>query len=172
MHWTLTHKGDDVCRTLADRHYSRQSIGSPMFCRPGYNMVLRCDTPAGSAVWVWFRPKWESGIKGTERKDGLHAIECTIFRNESGIRSSDLIHHAESALLFWEHAQDVDWPDGMITGVNSSATAQGRCPHALPGRCFRAAGWRPFNHRSSERADIWLRTFPDKVADLGPPIGW
>lgn len=48
--WLMTHKGDRACRQLADRHYSRQHVGAPMFCRPGRNLVLR--TAAGDAVWV------------------------------------------------------------------------------------------------------------------------
>jgi hypothetical protein len=155
--WQETHKGDLDCRLLADRHYSRQTPGHPMFCRPGYNMVLKAKGPLGLAVWVWFRPKWESGIKGTTRKDGLHAIECTLFRNESGILSSDLVREATALILQWPRALDVDWPDGAITGIKSSATARRRSRSALPGRCYRAAGWESFEHRASDRADVWLR---------------
>jgi len=153
--WIVTHKGDRECRELADAHYSRQTPGSPMFCRPGYNLVLK--TRNGSAVWVWHRPKWESGIKGTERKDGLRAIENTLFRNESPILSSELIREACEHLLSWEHANDVDWPDGAITGIKSSATAKRRSKKALPGKCYREAGWIEFEHRKSDRADVWLR---------------
>jgi hypothetical protein len=155
-YWTETHKGDSRCRVLADRHYSRQNPGHPMFTRPGYNQVLYCADSVGTAVWVWFRPKWESGIKGTLRKDGLFAIECTLFRNETGILSSELIIAACLFLLTWERAQDVEWPDGAITGVNSKHTARRRSKHALPGKCYREAGWEPFEHRSTERADVWL----------------
>lgn len=69
--WMVTHKGDRSCRQLADRHYSRQHVGAPMFTRPGRNLVLR--TEAADAVWV----TW-SGI----RDDGLKAWECTIFRKQ------------------------------------------------------------------------------------------
>lgn len=153
-YWAETHKGDKDCRLLADCHYSRQTPGHPMFCRPGYNLVLK----APRAVWVWFRPKWESGIKGTERKDKLRAIECTLFRNESPILSSVLI--LEATLLWlprWERAQDTDWPDGAITGIKSSATAARRSRKSPPGKCYLAAGWEQFEHRASDRADVWLR---------------
>jgi hypothetical protein len=159
--WIETHKGDSDCRQLADRHYSRQHPGHPMFCRPGYNFVLRAEGPKGLAVWVWFRPKWESGIKGTERKDKLRAIECTLFRNESGLLSSELIVEATSLLLDWEHARDTEWADGAITGINSSATQKRRSKHSEPGKCYLEAGWEPFDHRKSDRADVWLRfVFP------------
>lgn len=89
--WVITNKGDQDCRLLADRHYSRQKVGSPQFCRPGRNLVLRAKD--GNAVWV----TW-SGI----RDDGLDAWECTIFRNESDHRSSDLIREAvEITLQEW-----------------------------------------------------------------------
>jgi hypothetical protein len=155
--WNETHKGDIECRLLADRHYSRQTPGHPMFCRPGYNFVLKATGPLGLATWVWFRPKWESGIKGTERKDKLRAIECTLFRNESGLLSSDLIREATVLLLTWPRALDVEWPDGAITGIKSDATMRGRSKNSPPGKCYLAAGWEPFEHRRSDRADVWLR---------------
>ena len=155
--WTEVNKGDVRCRALADRHYSRQTPGHPMFTRPGYNQVLYFVDECGSAVWVWFRPKWESGIKGTMRKDGLFAIECTLFRNESAVRSSDLIRAACASLCQWDRAHDVAWPDGAITGIKSSATAQRRSKHSLPGVCYRMAGWQEFEHNKSERADVWLK---------------
>jgi hypothetical protein len=163
MRWYLTHKGDVECRMLADKHYSRQNPGHPMFCRPGYNLVLWTEGPVGQAVWVWFRPKWESGIKGTERKDKLRAIECTLFRNESGLLSSELIIEASAALGCWEHALDVDWEDGAITGIKSDVTACRRSKNSLPGECYRRAGWKPFDHRSSRRADTWLRLTPNEL---------
>ena len=120
-------------------------------------MVLRLNQGNAMAVWVWFRPKWESGIKGTERKDGLRAIECTLFRNETTIRSSDLIQDACYMLLRWGHAWDVEWPDGAVTGINTQATRKRRSKHALPGKCYREAGWVPFEHRASDKADVWLK---------------
>jgi hypothetical protein len=92
------------------------------------------------------------------RKDGLLAIECTLFRNESGILSSKLIQLACIELMKWEHAHDVDWKDGAITGVRSNATAIHRSPWHEAGWCYLKAGWEPFpEHNSSERADVWLK---------------
>jgi hypothetical protein len=161
MHWEIVSKGDVRCRALADRHYSRQTPGHPMFTRPGYNMVLWCKGPKGEAVWVWFRPKWESGIKGTERKDKLRAVECTLFRNESGILSSTLIQEACKLLLTWDKLT-VDWPDGAITGIREDVTARYRSKRAHPGQCYIHAGWKPFEHNTSERATHWLRLLPEE----------
>lgn len=151
---------------LADRHYSRQKPGDPRFTRPGFNMVLRASGPLGLAVWVWFRPKWESGIVGTERKDKLRAIECTLFRNESGLLSSELIIDACRMLEFWDRANDVEWPDGAITGINSIATKKRRSKHVEPGWCYRQAGWEVFEHNTSPRADLWLRFTTEQFFDL------
>lgn len=121
--WLVTHKGDQSCRLLADRHYSRQTVGAAMFCRPGRNLVLR--TAAGDAVWV----TWD-GI----RDDGLRAWECTIFRNESSATSSAMIREAVAATL-------AEWgsplPDGLITYVDATAIRS-----TNPGCCFKRAGWR------------------------------
>lgn len=120
--WMITHKGDVSCRILADRHYSRQHIGHPMFTRPGRNLVLR--TARGDAVWV----TW-SGI----RDDGLDAWECTIFRNESKHLSSEMVRWAVDATFS-------EWGtppmDGIITYV-----AQNKVRSSNPGCCFKMAGW-------------------------------
>lgn len=154
--WLETDKGDPRCRRLADGHYTRRTVGHPLWTRPGWNQVLWTRDETGDAVWCWFRPKWESGIAGTERFDRLRAIECSMFRNTTAWRSSALIRAAVAAVLAWEHARDVAWPDGLITGIDSAATAARRSGRALPGECFRRAGWEPFKHAAG-RADVWLR---------------
>lgn len=131
--------------------------------------MLKARGPRGLAVWVWFRPKWESGIVGTMRKDGLFAIECTLFRNESGLLSSELIVDACRALKQWDRAHDVEWPDGAITGVNSGATNKRRGRTNLPGHCYRVAGWEDFEHNKSDRADTWLRYERGKFDELWKP---
>lgn len=157
MRWIETDKSDQRPRRLADRHYSRQRHGHPMWTRPGWTQILYLRQRNGrEAAWCWWRPKWESGIPGTVRKDGLRAIECTLFRNQTRFRSSDLVHDAVASVLTWEHARDTDWPDGLISGVNSVATATGRSPESAPGYCFLRAGWERFDHPEG-RADVWLR---------------
>jgi len=135
--WMTTHKGDRSCRLLADRHYSRQHPGHPMFTRPGRNLVLR--TAEGDATWV----TW-SGV----RDDGMDAWECTIFRNESGHRSSDMIRAAVAATV-------AEWgsppADGIITYVDA-----GKVRSANPGCCFKAAGWRRIG-RSRKRGLVLLQ---------------
>lgn len=160
--WIEIDKGDPRGRALADRHYTRVSVGHPMWTRPGYSQCLYTEQRNGrAAVLVWWRPKWESGIKGTERKDGLRCIKCTIFRNETRFLSSQLITEALSCLAAWQHANDTAFPDGVVTGVNSGQTTNGRAATSLPGECFRRAGFTPFEHPGrSRRADVWLRYGP------------
>lgn len=162
MRWMVTDKADQRPRLLADRHYTRKNPGHPMWTRPGYNQILYLEQRNGrAAAFCWFRPKWECGLPGTARKDGLHAIECTLFRNETRFRSSDLIRDAVEMVLTWERARDVTWPDGLISGVNSAATVGGRAPTSRPGECFLRAGWETFDHPGrNKRADVWLRLRP------------
>lgn len=154
----IENKADTRPRLLADRHYTRQTPGHPMWTRPGYNYILYLEQKSGrAAAFCWWRPKWEDGRPGTSRKDGLLAIECTLFRNETRYRSSDLIRDAVTLLYKWEHALDVAWPDGLITGINSVATQGGRNPEHPPGYCFIEAGWVPFEHGGrGKKADTWL----------------
>jgi len=128
-----------------------------MWTRPGYNQILYAEHPNGKAAcFCWWRPKWESGIKGTERKDGLRCIECALFRNETPWLSSELISAAVQAVMLWEHAWDVEWPDGLITGIGSRQTSAGRSKFHKPGHCFRKAGFVAFE-KNVGRADVWLK---------------
>ena len=145
-----------------------------MWTRPGWNQCLYLEQKSGrAALFVWWRPKWESGLVGTERKDGLRCIECSIFRNETRFRSSNIIRDAIACLLSWEHARDEAWPDGIITGVNTSKTATGRASTSPAGKCFIAAGFTPFHHPGKgKRADVWLRyTDPLPRAAIAPMSG-
>ncbi|GGG18223.1 hypothetical protein [Paenibacillus abyssi] len=135
--WIITNKGDQDCRELADRHYSRQTIGAKQFTRPGRNLVLR--TTDAKAVWV----TW-SGI----RDDGMQAYECTIFRNESTHLSSELIRWAIFATI-------CEWggsipADGFITYVDDR-----KVNNELPGYCFIRAGWKKTGRSKSRGLSLF-----------------
>ena len=122
-YWIKVNKGDISCRLLADRHYSRQHQGNRQFCRPGKNLVLR--TAAGDAVWV----TW-AGI----RDDKFDSWECTLFRNESGNLSSELICQAvDITKKYWGNLPS----DGITTTVASD-----KIRSVNPGYCFKMAGWK------------------------------
>lgn len=173
--WRVTDRGDQVVAGLADRHYTRQKVGAASFTRPGYTYILIARDAHGAAGWIWWRPKWEAGIG---RQDKLEAIECTLFRNETRILSSDLVRAAVDA-LGWPAARaglhGITWPrDGIITGVQSAPTARRRSKKALPGKCYREAGWVDFEHPSKSRktssaVDVWLKYPGPRPVELPDP---
>lgn len=122
--WWLTKDGDAACKKLHGRHYSKHhykdGCSSKLFVGPGEKVVLR--TWEGDACFVWRKFKDDSGQQG---------VNCAIFRNESGHRSSDLIRQADAIA-------DCLWPNTRhYTYVNA---ARIRSPN--PGYCFIRAGWR------------------------------
>jgi len=127
--WQRVTKFDPRGCLLADRHYSRRTIGSNQFMPPGQTVVL--VTSAADAVFGWWRPDPSAGI---ESMNGLDGWTCTIFRNESADLSSALILAAE------EHLRRLGMgcgPDGLITYVWDA-----RVRSTNPGACFKAAGWK------------------------------
>ncbi|MGI2295576.1 hypothetical protein [Paenibacillus sp. GXUN7292] len=145
--WIETNKADADCLALADRHYSRQSVGAKQFCRPGNNLVLR--TELGDAVWV----SWYS-----KKRDDLFvdAIECTIFRNESAYLASDLIKWAIYATV-----QQWGIPkEGFITFVKESAVQSSN-----PGSSFLNAGFRKVGYTKVRRLAI-LQLLPNDVKGI------
>lgn len=146
---------------MADRHYTRQTKGAALWTRPGYNLPLYAQFPEGEALFCYWRPKWEAGIPGTERKDKLRVIECTMFRREglTPISSqlirdaTDFLHTAEAKNALRLH---VAGPiDHLVTGVRAAATQKRRGKGNPPGYCFICAGWIPFE-KKTPNADIWL----------------
>ena len=125
--WEVRTKFDYWGCRLADRHYSRRKVGSPQFMPPGQTMVLLL--PTNDAVWGWWRPHPASGLSSM---NGLDGWTCTIFRNESAHRSSDLILAAELALA---ERHDCG-PDGFLTYVFDAKVLG-----TNPGYCFKMAGW-------------------------------
>ena len=123
--WRRTTKFDPRAAALADRHYSRRTVGSPQFMPPGRTLVL--VTEAGDAVWGTHWPDPALTL------DGLDAWRCSIFRNEGPHLSSDLIVEAmqRTAETWRERPQD-----GWLTFVRIDKVRS-----VNPGACFKAAGW-------------------------------
>lgn len=125
--WRLSYRADPAAARLADRHYNRQKPGSRQFVPPGRCLVLL--TADRSAVWTtsWPYPEFVGHA-------WAGAWVNSLFRNEGGHRSSDLIRWAVA------HTR-AEWPDvpalGMVTFVDASKTA----PKETPGWCYRRAGW-------------------------------
>lgn len=124
--WTeglhATSQFDDEMRQLADRHYSRRTVGGKQFAYSGRKLVLR-DT-AGLVLFVWMYPDPEL------RSDGQVGYNCSIFRNESPRLSSEIILEAE------QHAFAKWGPNRLYTYVDQTKVAS---PN--PGYCYKVAGW-------------------------------
>lgn len=123
-HWWVTKDGDADCLELYERHYSCYHYADgrtrKLFIGPGEKLVLRTD--AGDAMFAWRKFIDDSGQTG---------INCAVFRNESSIRSSDLIRQADAIA-------DCVWPSSRhYTFVKAEAVASKN-----PGFCFLAAGWK------------------------------
>ncbi len=117
-----THFDPEMAR-LADRHYSRRTVGARQFLYSGRKIVIR--DAAGEVLFGWVYPD------PAMRMDGQPGYNCAIFRNESARRSSDII--LECAAIAVER-----WgPGRMYTYVNPAKVRSRN-----PGYCFKAAGWR------------------------------
>lgn len=100
--WFIVKKADVRARILADKHYSRQSVGHPQFCAPGNNIVLIIPIGAtAGALWVSHRPDPSANLNKF-RADGFEYWHNGLFRNETNIRSSELILKAIAITkYFW-----------------------------------------------------------------------
>lgn len=112
---------------LADRHYSRQSHGSPQFAGNGEKIILR-DARA-EVLFVWLLEK-------QTRWDGRGGFNCQIFRNESKRKASEIILEAEKfAVERWG-------PGRAFTFIDQDKIRLvKRRGKVLPGFCFIKAGW-------------------------------
>jgi len=113
---------DHEMAALADRHYSRRTVGARQFAYSGRKLVLR--DAAGLILWVWMFPD------PSMRMDGQTGYNCAIFRNESERLSSEIILEAEAAAInYWG-------PNRMYTYVDPAKVRS-----TNPGYCYLQAGW-------------------------------
>ncbi len=147
MSWIVLANEDPRGRVLADRHYSRQTPGARGFMPPGRRFALWRPGVLWCVVW---------------NLDPLGAARWrnTLFRNESRIRSSDLIRSAMLATIDeWRRRYDALPIERLTTEVDVDATAGRRSRSSLPGRCYEAAGWEFLGIRQrakrKERHAIW-----------------
>lgn len=87
-YWKHVDHNDGRARMLADRHYSRQTIGAREFTPPGQKIVLLGKDDA--AVWAIQRPAAASGVM---RADGFKCWNNVIFRSERPKGSEPKAHH-------------------------------------------------------------------------------
>jgi len=129
--WLPIRDGDPRARALYRRHYSwheyKDNRQHDRFVGPGERLVLITLTCDALFIWRKFRPL-----------DGQQGVNCSVFRNESNITSSQLILSAEE--LAWKR-----WPgERLYTYVNPK-----KIRSANPGYCFLCAGWQHCGHTKS-----------------------
>lgn len=130
--WWKVDRDDPRARALADRHYSRQTVGAHDFMPPGKTLVLLTDDER--AVW---------GACENLDPRGRPAWRVTIFRNEGAGLSSELVRGATAeTLLYWLRK----FGPGALrlrTEIDAGKVRAKRDP----GRCFLRAGWKVTRHR-------------------------
>lgn len=146
--WQRTWRADPRAAALADRHYSRKTIGADQFAPPGPVLVL--ITADGRACWVTWRTAYPDA-------DWLRdAWCCTLFRNEAPdlYLSSDLVTAAVAATVAaWGEAP----AGGTVTTIDAGKVRAKRDP----GRCFLRAGFADTGIRTLDRGLVVLRLAPD-----------
>lgn len=108
---------------------------------PGQTVILLSTDE--KAVFGWWRPDPASGLMAM---NGLDGWTCTIFRNESPQRSSDMILAAESVLASLGRGCG---PDGLITYVFDAKVRS-----TNPGFCFKKAGWKVTGRSADDRKTL------------------
>jgi hypothetical protein len=148
--WTLSHRADQDCLPLADRHYNRQKVGSPQFVPPGRCLVFK----QADAVWVssWPFPEYV-------KHAWPGAWVNSMFRNEGGDGvASAMIREAVAATC-------AEWPVpqlGMVSFIDPlhvrPRKVRGR---ATWGHSYFEAG---FVHVGYTKAGLWaMQLTPDRM---------
>jgi hypothetical protein len=129
--WTPIQDADPRGFALFSRHYTYRDYAdgrrrllryrnARQFVGPGEKMVLLATD--GRALFAWRKFIDDSGQQG---------VNCAVFRNEGGQRSSRLIFEADD--LAWSR-----WPgERFYTYVDPNEIRS-----TNPGCCFKKAGWR------------------------------
>lgn len=125
--WIMSHRNDSRAARIADRHYSRVTVGSRWFVRPAKSLVL--VTANYDALWVSLWP-----IPEYNRIKLNNSFQCSLFRNESSNLSSSMIL---DAMRITESQWGPPPRDGWVTFVDPRRVRHKRDP----GRCFRKAGY-------------------------------
>lgn len=147
--WFRVNKFDPRAASLADRHYSRQTIGAKQTLGPGQTLLML--TPDERAVW---------GVVCNLDPVGELRWRNSIFHNESSTRSSDLIRAATQMTHDrWKHFYGGFPPVPLTTEVDILATIERRSKRSPPGQCYYMAGWTfvrdiPAGHGRSAKVEL------------------
>jgi hypothetical protein len=132
--WRLSWRADPAVRALADRHYNRQKVGAAQFVPPGRCLVLKTAeiNPATGDPWAAWITSWP--FADYVQHDWAGAWVNSLFRNEGGPLSSDLIQFAVAHTRAW-------WPAVPELGIVSFVDAAEVEGKEVPGWCYLRAGW-------------------------------
>lgn len=133
-YWRITKDGDLRALSIMNRHYSSRNPKDrkiKQFVGPGEKLVLVCldEKYEYSALFVW-----RKFISDTPLGKG---INCAVFRNESKIRSSELILEAE---IFARNKWGVERLYTFVDNTKINSTN--------PGYCFIMAGWKRLKQKT------------------------
>ena len=156
MHWCLSHQYDPRAVKLADRHYSRKTIGSKQFMPPGRMLVLLSID--AKAVWACSWP-YEHLLR---RAWAPTAWLNVLFRNEGSYLSSELILEAVAATR-WRWGEPP--PDGMVTIID-----QRKVKSANPGYCYKKAGFTHVGY-TKKAGLVIVQLLPQDMPELAMPNG-
>ena len=121
--------GDTGVRALAMRHYSVKRGGNSWWSPAKTMCLTNIDR---TILFVWQRPLPEY------RKDGQVGYNCSLFRNEDGRLSSEIILEAEMIVI------EAWGPERLYTYVDSD-----KVKSANPGYCYKRAGWKQIGKSKS-----------------------
>ena len=138
---------DGEMSVLADRHYSRRTVGARQFLYSGRKLVLR--NAEGSILFGWIWPDDE------KRMDGQTGYNCAIFRNESPRKAHEIILEAERlAFEKWGPNRLYSYIDPNKTRVIKRRGVR------IVGFCYRLAGWKPRLYKNGRphlsKSGLWL----------------
>ena len=143
----VTNHFDPEKAMLADRHYSRRTVGARQFLYSGRKLVIR--DAKGDVLFGWLYPD------ESMRMDGQKGYNCAIFRNESSRKASEIILECER-LAFEKWG-----PNRLYTYIDPAKTKTiMRHGQRIVGFCYRQAGWKPLVWKNGKqrisKAGQWL----------------
>lgn len=166
VYWQRIDHTDPRALVMADRHYSRQSPGTPEFMPSGHKIVLMHFAADGTpaALWGMHRPAPGKAV----RADGRDAWACTMFRVEQRtVLASELIKEAVAvACGLWAPRPE----DGFYTTINPRKVAPiKRRGQDVWGYCYIKAGWVVEDLRTTAR-DLIILSLPKIAFDQVVPV--
>lgn len=163
MDWEISHRFDPRGCALADRHYSRRTIGSPQFMPPGSCCVFYARTDTGEAVWGTSAP-YAQYVKHA----WAGAWMCSIFRNEGAGVASEMIRDAVAATLAFYGSPP---PLGMMTFVDRKKVRPTKVRGVDTwGRTYLKAGFQVAGF--TKGGLLALQLWPNRMPSASPALGF